>query len=308
MTQPTTPRGLALRLLPALFGAFALLATWETARALYAPHAVAADADWESAAAEVRAGFRDGDLIVFAPYWSDQVGRQHLGDLVTPAMAGRADADRYGRVWEVSIRGARAPESEGARRVSEVAHGKVRVALYEKAPAIAVVFDFTAHLEEARVTQQPSAPDGRPAGGPDGEGRGDETPCYAGGGGFQCASTRVERRTLEIDYRPRRGILAPVDGALTTRLAFPPAPLGRTLVGYTGLSDYYSRKNGDGPVDFAVYIDGERVAGIRHHNADGWRRFSVDTARFSGPHAVSFEVNAPSAAWRTFGFHVEARP
>ena len=35
--------------------------------------------------------------------------------------------------------------------------------------------------------------------------------------GLRCAGTRVERRTLEIDYQPRRGLLAPADGSPTTR-------------------------------------------------------------------------------------------
>ena len=68
-------------------------------------------ADWDAAAAEVRAGFQPGDLIVFAPAWSDAVGRLHLGDLIPPEMAARADESGYRRVWEVSIRGARAPET-----------------------------------------------------------------------------------------------------------------------------------------------------------------------------------------------------
>ncbi len=286
-----------------LFGAFALLAIYETAHAIYAPRAVATDGDWESAAAAVRAAYRPGDLIVFAPEWADQVGRQHLGDLVTPEMAGRADDDRYGRVWEVSIRGA----GDCGRILQESQHGRVRVRLCEKAPAVAVAYDFTAHLAEARVTQVPA--DGRRsgveqpalAGLPDT----DETACLTDAGGFRCATTRVERRTLEIDYRPRRGVLAPVDGGLVTRIEFPSATLGAELVGYTGIHDYYSRKNSDGPVDFTVFVDGQPVATVHHRNEDGWRRFAVATK--PGTHAVRFEVRAPSAAWRTFGFHAEAR-
>ena len=69
--------------------AFALLAIVEAATAVVAPRRVATEADWSATAAEVRAGFRPGDLIVFAPRWTDPIGRFHLGDLVTPEMAGR---------------------------------------------------------------------------------------------------------------------------------------------------------------------------------------------------------------------------
>jgi hypothetical protein len=279
------------------FGAFALLALVETANALLAPGRVAPDADWAAAAADVRAGYQKGDLIVFAPAWADPIGRQHLGDLVTVEMAGRADADRYGRVWEVSIRGARAAETKGLTAQGDASHGKVRVRLYPKAPPVAVTYDFTARLaDEARLTQAPR------------DGRGDETPCYKDAGGFRCAATRVEPPTLEVDSAPRRGILAPADGGLVTKIEFPEAKLGATLVGYTGLSDYYSRKSADGPVDFAVFVDGVRALAITHRQYEGWRRFEVDTRNWAGgTHLVRFEVSSPLPAWRTFGFHVEAR-
>jgi hypothetical protein len=278
------------RLAAALAVALAALALVETAVALTAPARAPAAADWEAAAAEVRAAFADGDLIVFAPAWADQVGRAHLE--VPVEMAGRADADRYRRVWEVSIRGAHAPEAAGARLVRQTRHGRVTVALFEK-PSVTVGYDFTARLDEARVTQVYGS---------------DEQPCYRDGPGFHCAGTRIERRTLEVDYRPHRGILCPAVAARTTRIEFAEVPLGAQLVGYTGLHDYYSRKNADGPVDLRVFIDGRERLAVRHQNRDGWRRFSVDTRGESGgAHRVRFEVSAPQPAWRTFGFHAETR-
>ncbi|MCU1281480.1 MAG: hypothetical protein JWM53_5026, partial [bacterium] len=128
----------------------ALLALVETGAALTAHARVATSADWDAAAAEVRAGFGAGDVIAFAPAWVDQIGRAHLGDLVTVEMAGRSDVDRYARVWEVSIRGAHSPDTAGARLAHETQHGRVRVALYEKAAA-PIVYDFTAHAGDARV-------------------------------------------------------------------------------------------------------------------------------------------------------------
>ena len=285
-----------MRRLPLLlFSLFALLALYETANALLGPRRVASDRDWESAARAVRQGYRPGDLIVFAPPWVDQVGRQHLGDLVTPEMAGRADADHYGRVWEVAVRGARAVEANG-KQVAAGEHGRVAVRLIEKPALPPPSFDFTARLEEARVTQLPR------------DGRGDETPCYRDGAAFRCASTMVERRTLEVDYRPRRGILVPVDGALATRLEWPAASLGRSLVLYLGLHDYFARKNADGPVDVALLVDGQLRHQQRFEQRAGWLRHEIDTAALAGPHAVRLEVSAPAAAWRNLGLHLEARP
>jgi hypothetical protein len=280
----------------ALACALGLLAAVESAYAMFGGRATPA-ADWAAAAAEVRGEFRDGDLIVFAPAWADQIGRLHLGDKVSVEMAGHADADRYARIWEVSIRGARAPETRGLKADRETRHGRVTVALYSK-PAAEVVYDFTAHLDEARVTH--SAPDGR-----------NETPCYKDVGahaGFRCSGTRIEGRTLEVDYQPRRGILAPVAAGRVTAIELRDVPAARALVGYTGLSDFNSRKNGAGPVDFRVLVDGRERLRVRHLNDDGWKRFELDTAADAGArHVVRFEISAPDSAWRTFGFHAEAR-
>jgi len=266
----------------------ALVALVETGAAVTARARVASDGDWADAAAEVRAGFGPGDVIAFAPAWVDQIGRAALGDLVTPEMAGRSDVDRYARVWEVSIRGAHSPDVAAARLVREAQHGRVHVGLREKA-ATPIAFDFTAAANEARVLRG-------------------ESPCFGGvAGGWHCGSALVERRTLEIDYRPRRGLLVPADTRPTT-LGWTEVPLGDTLVVYAGMHDYYARKSADGLVDFAVDIDGVPKLTARVGNADGWRRFEVDTRALAGTrHAVTFHVSAANPAWRNFGFHAEAR-
>jgi hypothetical protein len=275
--------------------AVALLALVESAFALLAPARVAGDADWKAAAAEVREGFHDGDLIVFAPYWADQTGRHHLGDKISVEMAGHADADRYPRIWELSIRGAHHPDVDGKKPARETRHGKVTVALYEQT-AVAIAYDFTTHSDDARVTEAPTS------------GGGNETPCYKELGGYRCGGLRIEPRTLEIDYAPRRGILAPASSGRVTRLEWTDIPLGTQLVGYTGLHDYYSRKSADGPVDFKLFVDGRERGKVHHLNTDGWRRVTVDTAaEAGGKHTVRVEISAPNAAWRTFGFHLEAR-
>jgi hypothetical protein len=254
----------------AIFAAVvALLALVETGVALTARARVATDADWQAAAAEVRAGFTAGDVITFAPAWVDQIGRAYLGDLVTVEMAGRSDDDRYARIWEVSIRDEHAPETNGARLVRESKHGRVRVALYEKA-ATPVLYDFTQHAQE-----------------------------LVGG--------RFAVRTMELDYRPRRGILVQ-PGPQPTTYEWREVPLGASLVVYTGLHDYYARKSADGIVDVRVAIDGVEKLHTQVANADGWRRFDLDTRALAGTrHTVTFTVAAPNPAWRNLGFHAEAR-
>jgi hypothetical protein len=253
---------------PWLAVAIAVFALIETANALIAPHRVASDADWAAAAAEVRAGFQPGDLIVFAPAWSDQVGRSHLGDLMPLDMVGRSDDAKYRRIWEVSIRGARAPETRPLNAVKRSEHGRVAVALYEK-PATGVAYDFTRHFADARVTNP------------------------------------AEPRTMEIDYQPRRGILAPLQQGRPTVLEWTGVPEARQLVGWVGLHDYYARKNADGPIRLALFIDGKPAKTVEARNADGWKRFALDLP--PGTHDVRVELSAPNVAWRNAGFHLEAR-
>ena len=273
----------------------ALLAVVETGTALTASARVATAADWQAAAAEVRADLQPGDLIVFAPQWADQVGRSVLGDVIPVEMAARSDADRYARVWEVAIRGAHAPEIAGARLVHGGDHGRVHVALYEKS-SVSVLYDFTARADEARVTQSQGSAAA-------------ETPCYHDSGAIgRCPGSRVERRTLEIDYRPRRGILAPADNARTTHIDFSEVPLGKSLVVYAGIHDYYARKNSDALVDFRVTIDGKPQLALHVGNDDRWSRFEIDTAALAGTrHDVRFDVAAGNPQWRNMGFHAEAR-
>src|SRR5207302_1753074 len=102
-----------------------------------------------------------------------------------------------------------------------------------------------------------------------------------------------------VDYRPRRGILAPVFQGRIEAIEHAGVPLGAHLVGYTGLHDFNSRRHASGPVDFRVLIDGREAIALTHQNGDGWRRFEVATT--PGPHTVTFLVSAPDSSWRTFG-------
>ena len=123
----------------------------------------------------------------------------HLGDLVSVEMAGRSDADRYARIWEVSIRGAHAPDVAGARLAHESRHGRVRVALLRAAPACRSSTTSPRSAADARVHARRGALLRRPR--------------RAAG---SAAALRVERRTMEIDYRPRRGLVVPADARATT--------------------------------------------------------------------------------------------
>jgi hypothetical protein len=118
------------------------IAVWEIVASARAGRSVPGPDGWARAEAVVRQGYRPGDLIVFAPAWIDPVGREHLGDLIPIEAAARMDADRFAVIWEVSIRGARAPETRGLTPAS-VTGGEVTVRRFEREP-VEVVADLLA--------------------------------------------------------------------------------------------------------------------------------------------------------------------
>lgn len=300
-----TPRLFAWLVLFAVLG----VAGWESARALMP--VTPTPADWQAAAALVRAGFAPGDLVVFAPDWADPVGRAQLGDLMPLAMVGRPDARRYSRIWEISLRGAHAPDVQALPVELSQPVGGLLVARYPQRP-VTVTYDLVEKLLEARVTQAPPGA-ATPATPPAGETA--ELPCLWSGpvpssapphgpaGAFSCPRGRVERRTLEIDYRPRYGIEFTPEPGQRTVAAWDHIPdaawQGARLWLWLGLHDYHARKTATGAAEVTVDLDhGALRVPLRVEVAQGLVATELPlTGAGAGPggeHSVRIEVSAPS--------------
>jgi hypothetical protein len=127
--------------------ALVLVAAWEVAVLVSARRSEPSPEDWKAVAAAVAARSGNDALIVFAPRWIDAVGRLWLGDRISVDQAARMDAIRYREVWEVSIRGASAPEVAGEPAVSEQTFGAIRARRFiREAPT--VTWDLT---KESRI-------------------------------------------------------------------------------------------------------------------------------------------------------------
>jgi hypothetical protein len=278
----------------ALIGSVAILvALCESALGLLQPKHIATDADWETAARYVRTQLQPHDLITFSPPFIDPVGRQHLGDHMPVEMVARPDDDLYARVFELSVHDAHNEALANIPVAEEIHFGLVTLRRYDKA-AMRRLYDFTSQFSSAHVSTRV----------------GDiETPCTVSGPAAICGPSRVEPRVLEIDYRPRYGILAPMVNGKTTVIAYDDVPGGGTLVGYVGLHDYYARKNGDAVVTFRVSVDETKSVTIPVRNpkkdGEGWQRFELPMD--PGPHKVRFELETPDAHYRLPGFHAEVR-
>lgn len=245
---------------------------WEIVATRRAAASAPDDDAWGAAAAVVRADHRAGDLIVFAPDWIDPVGRLHLGDLIPVDAAARMDAARYGRIWELSIRGARAADTLGLVAVAETTAGGVTVRRFERAPAV-VLGDAVAALATARV---------------------------------DAAGVRAPAVVLaEVGFAPHRCVELVAARGKPARVTFPRFALGRELVGYAGIADVFTRRDDRAPGRLDLSLDGKPVAQVQLGVDDGWVRFAAPTTPGAGELAIVATSDAGRA--RQICFAVEAR-
>ncbi|CAN5917644.1 hypothetical protein BH11MYX3_BH11MYX3_14330 [soil metagenome] len=247
-----------------------VVALWEIAATRCSATSVPDDDAWSEASAQVRAGFRPGDLIVFAPDWVDPVGRLHLGDLIPIDVAARMDAARFGRIWEVSIRGAHHADTAGLVPVEAEDHDGVTVRRFERAP-VQVVADVREQMGGI-VTS--------------GGGRGPSV------------------ELAEVGFAPHRCIQIVPNAGQPSRITFPQLPLGSELVGYVGLADVFTRRDIRAPGTLAVEIGGKVATSVTAGVDDGWVRFAVPTT--PGLADVTF-VASSDAQGRQLCFAAEAR-
>jgi hypothetical protein len=261
-----SPRPSPIAVVPALL--LVVISLWEVCAARRDAGSVPGDAAWHAAGARVRAGYQPGDLIVFAPDWIDPVGRRELGDLIPLPVAARMDAARYGRIWELAIRGARSPDTLGLAPVQAEEHDGVVVRRYERAPAV-VVGDVLDRLASATT-------DG----------------------------ARPTLELAEVGFSPHRCLQAsPAPGA-PLRIRFPAFPLGKEVVGYVGIADVFTRRDVRSPGRLDVELAGKVIASAVAGVDDGWVRFAAATP--PGAADVTFVVRATDAG-RRICFAAEAR-
>lgn len=279
------------------------IATWEVAAHSWIRARVPSDADWARAAAFVRAELAPQDAVTAAPAWADPILRRHLGDRIPLAMAGRSDLARYRRLWTLSIRGHRAPETRGSAPSLQRAFGRVTVVRHDL-PDPTVRYDLVQHVFDAQVEHGKRA---RPC------------PLRTGspgrGGGLGKGVVAPGKRFVCND-RSRRGFVAPVvleDLALSprycvfqpparrgpTRVTFPSVPLADELVFYAGLYYEDERHRKGAPVNMRVLLDGQERGSLTHRDGDGWVRFAVSTA---GPRRAELTLEVDSSHPKKRGF------
>lgn len=273
-SDPQSPRD--RRSLIAAIPAVLLLgfAVWEIVAVSSAGTDTGGDDDWTRASAAVRERHQKGDLITFAPRWIDPVGRMHLGDLIPLQMAARMDGARFGTIWELSIRGARAPETRGLNSERALSFGAVTVRRFVRKPAV-VLYDFVRQLPSAKI----------------------------GGAIAQRPIAVLE----EVGFEPHRCVRGVPRAGGMVSIKYPAAQLGSSLVGYVGLADVFTRREIRKPGTLRV-LAGDRVLATANAGIDdGWVRFEISTRPAAGT-PIEFQLVAgPGARNRLICFAAEAR-
>ena len=236
-------------------------------------------ADWQSAAAYVRAERAalespGSDLIVFAPRWIDPIGRQYLGDQMDIPMAARMDASGYGRIWELGVGGARAPETAGAQIEHTRSFGPIDVRAYVQTPAL-VATDFTADWKRAVV-----------------------------GGQMQ---GRPNLSLQEVGFEPHRCVKVVPKPNQTVTMRYESVRLGSEIVAYVGLADVFTRRDVRSPGRMEIFVNDAMVASATATVDNGWQRVVAPTT--NGQASVEFRFTAvgEGARDRRICFAAEAR-
>lgn len=307
--EPVPPRPARVWPHAALLLTLALVALvgWEITATLRHHREATPGSDWERAAQALRRLKRLDEPVLVAPQWARPLAYAQLGGLIDLDLAALSDVDRFDRVWQLATRGAQHPWLVTRSPRQAWRFGAVELALYVQSNPAQVLFDFTA---AAAAPSQPSRPSGAPTVnrlGPAGP-----RPCPRAGARFVCDAATdwrwVGPLLAEVDHRPYRCLYAHPGAGERLVIAYRGVPLGRSLVGYTGIHDFDSRKLGRAPVLLQTFVDDQLVASVEHANAAPWTRFNADTQRFAGAlHRVEFVLTTPDQAYRSFCFHVEAR-
>lgn len=287
----------------------AAVAVWESWASLRPPRIT--DGEVRALAAAVRAQHKPGELIAVAPDWLSPLVRRELGDLMPVEHLARPDGKRFARITEVALPPYHANDVLGLPSDGEQRFGLLRLSHYHQKPVVAT-YDLTEHFLDTTVSvhaiTQPS----------------DERPCLWSGplpaalpgpgpsGAFVCGLSRVERRTMEIDYQPRRGIVTELSTGEKSLLRFsvPDAAWqGSTLHLWLGLHDYHQRKQAQGPVTVVVDLsDGKARLPLTVQVGQGFVHHEIALPpETADVHHLRIELAATSAPHHFLGLHGELR-
>lgn len=280
---------------------------------------VVPESDWEAAREAIKGEVKPDDLVIFAPFWADPIGREHFGDeLAGLDREARPDETRFARAFEVGIRGMHRPELEGWKKASERHVGKITIGIYENPAPAKPIFDLVKALatrpDRAIVTRVDNDR---------------ESPCtfqrgmgQAGGLGvpqgigvppdkFMCGSGGwVGIAVLHaLDHHPHLCIFATPSGPTSTvRIKFPDVPFGGAIHGHTGIQWVNERTPAPADRMLVTFVSQGRSLGTSVHKVGvGWNLFEHPTPELAGKTAELVAEVSSSGPPRPFCFEADTR-
>ncbi|MBX3190667.1 MAG: hypothetical protein KF819_26945 [Labilithrix sp.] len=274
---------------------------------------VVPDTDWIAARDAVKAEIAADDLVVFAPFWADPIGRKWFGDeLAGLEREARPDETRFRRAFEVGIRGAHREELAGWKKVSERQAGKITIGVYENPSPVKVLTDLVELVGPERMTV--SRVDGnvetacawqRGQGQPGGLGvpQGPAIP----GDRFVCpGGSYVGVAVLHaLDHHPHRCFFAgPSGGAL--RIRFANVSFGASLHGHAGVQWLVERAPSSERITVSFSAFDRPIGASTHKVGVGWTGFELPTGDIAGKKG-ELVAEISGSAQRAYCFEADTR-
>jgi hypothetical protein len=252
---------------------------------------VVPEKDWAAAREAVAKDLKPDDLVTFAPFWSDPLGRRSFGDeIMTPKRAARSDEARFGRAWEVSIRGFHDPTLERWKKVSEQKYGGVTVTLLENPAPEKVVSDLLDFVVPDRLSvsridangeSQCAFQRGATSGGSTVVPQGLLVPADK----FVCSGGHVGVTVLhDLTHHPRVCINANA-GQGTLRLKFSGVTFGDSIVGHSGIQWMGERAPSHNVATITFIVNDRPIGTHLHRHGAGWVNFELPTPELAGKRA-----------------------
>ncbi len=272
---------------------------------------VASDDDWRAAREDVAKSLHPEDLLIFAPRWVEPIGRRWMqSDLATMGRMTFADASRYKRAVEVSIRGKHAAELTGWKSAQTDRFGGIEVTTWEN-PAYAPVIDDPLDVLRMHVSYtqggierdcglEHTAPQTAgtyfPPGMPIPSDR------------FNCGNALVAVTVLSaLDYSGRRCVVAAPAQGMRLRVRFAKVKLGKALHGNHGLYAEHERNKTGAPVTIDLSVGGKPIGRASHRDGEGWSYFEIPTPDLAGQAADVVAEISSSGGDRSYCFEVTSR-
>ena len=292
------------------------LALFELAAHVTQVRGIIGEDSWARAREETRVMAKPDDLIVFAPRWTDPIGRNVFGGTVaTLEREAWADVGRFPGAIEVSIRGEHAPELSEWKSVATKRVDGITLTTLENPSYRPTITDLVnlVHAPEAEVSVH-------------GAENTEPRPCSWGRSGpqsgnlgfgpaipaekFTCPGALVGLSVVaDLDYRPRRCIYAPPPaGGQALRIVFHGVTFGETLHGHHGLYVEAERGLAGAAVQLGFSVGESLIAKVSHADGDGWKSFDLPTSEFAGKTAdLTVEVTSANANRRMYCFEAITR-